>query len=166
MLFTIDQINPMLYRTAGFTLGCHILDDCDKDTYGLEQAVAFIKGIACLRIISTHSILHVQSYHYVYVQYFMMHYTFIVGTWMQPIYDYYITRHKVDSVVKDTGRFYHFPIEYVIRHPSISFLCGWPDNKYIVLNSNFLFSLSYFQPSVKILESIHLPYNTVYRIAE
>lgn len=53
MLFTIDQINPMLYRTAGFTLGCHILDDCDKDTYGLEQAVAFIKGIACLRILHT-----------------------------------------------------------------------------------------------------------------
>lgn len=44
MLYTIDKINPMLEHAAGFTLGCHILDDCDKDTYGLEQAVAFIKG--------------------------------------------------------------------------------------------------------------------------
>ncbi|XP_046460552.1 metabotropic glutamate receptor 2-like [Daphnia pulex] len=44
MLFTIDQINPNLSSTAGFTIGAHILDDCDKDTYGLEQAVAFIKG--------------------------------------------------------------------------------------------------------------------------
>ena len=46
MLFTIDQINPLLAQKVGFTLGCHILDDCDKDTYGLEQAVAFIKGIS------------------------------------------------------------------------------------------------------------------------
>ena len=45
MLYTIDQINPNLSSTAGFTIGAHILDDCDKDTYGLEQAVAFIKGI-------------------------------------------------------------------------------------------------------------------------
>ena len=45
MLFTIDQINPNLSSTAGFTIGAHILDDCDKDTYGLEQAVAFIKGM-------------------------------------------------------------------------------------------------------------------------
>jgi metabotropic X receptor len=44
MLFTIDQINPNLSSTTGFTIGAHILDDCDKDTYGLEQAVAFIKG--------------------------------------------------------------------------------------------------------------------------
>ncbi|KZS09840.1 Glutamate receptor, metabotropic [Daphnia magna] len=44
MLFTIDQINPILSSTVGFTIGAHILDDCDKDTYGLEQAVAFVKG--------------------------------------------------------------------------------------------------------------------------
>ena len=44
MLYTIDQINPILFKTAGFKIGAHILDDCDKDTYGLEQAVAFIKG--------------------------------------------------------------------------------------------------------------------------
>ena len=29
---------------SGVTLGTHILDDCDKDTYGLQQAVDFIKG--------------------------------------------------------------------------------------------------------------------------
>ena len=45
MLYTIDQVNPILLNTVGFTIGAHILDDCDKDTYGLEQAVAFIKGI-------------------------------------------------------------------------------------------------------------------------
>ena len=52
MLFTIDQINPVLEKTSGFTLGAHILDDCDKDTYGLEQAVAFIKGRAELIILT------------------------------------------------------------------------------------------------------------------
>ena len=44
MLFTLDEVNPVLQNSVGFTLGAHILDDCDKDTYGLEQAVAFIKG--------------------------------------------------------------------------------------------------------------------------
>ena len=44
MLYTIDQVNPILLNSAGFKIGAHILDDCDKDTYGLEQAVAFIKG--------------------------------------------------------------------------------------------------------------------------
>lgn len=44
MLYTIDQVNPILLNTVGFKIGAHILDDCDKDTYGLEQAVAFIKG--------------------------------------------------------------------------------------------------------------------------
>jgi len=28
----------------GVKIGAHILDDCDKDTYGLEMAVDFIKG--------------------------------------------------------------------------------------------------------------------------
>lgn len=59
MLFTIDQINPILSRTVGFTIGAHILDDCDKDTYGLEQAVAFIKGLA--NIYSTKTLLLVWS---------------------------------------------------------------------------------------------------------
>lgn len=42
MLYTLDVINSM--PDAPFTLGAHILDDCDKDTYGLEMAVDFIKG--------------------------------------------------------------------------------------------------------------------------
>jgi metabotropic X receptor len=35
----------------GVTIGAHILDDCDKDTYGLEMAVDFIKGrkVDCFR---------------------------------------------------------------------------------------------------------------------
>lgn len=52
MLFTIDQINPFLSRSVGFTIGAHILDDCDKDTYGLEQAVAFIKGKSIIQVIT------------------------------------------------------------------------------------------------------------------
>lgn len=42
MLYTLDVINSQPQRP--FTLGAHILDDCDKDTYGLEMAVDFIKG--------------------------------------------------------------------------------------------------------------------------
>jgi hypothetical protein len=45
MLYTLDRLNfgpePLLNN---ITLGAHILDDCDKDTYGLEMAVDFIKG--------------------------------------------------------------------------------------------------------------------------
>lgn len=43
MLYTLDRLNdsPLL---PNVTLGVHILDDCDKDTYGLEMAVDFIKG--------------------------------------------------------------------------------------------------------------------------
>ncbi|KAK9502125.1 hypothetical protein O3M35_012716 [Rhynocoris fuscipes] len=41
MLYTLDIINS---RSQHYTLGAHILDDCDKDTYGLEMAVDFIKG--------------------------------------------------------------------------------------------------------------------------
>lgn len=42
MLYTIDVLNSR--SDAKFKLGAHILDDCDKDTYGLEMAVDFIKG--------------------------------------------------------------------------------------------------------------------------
>lgn len=42
MLYTLDVVNNM--PGAAFTIGAHILDDCDKDTYGLEMAVDFIKG--------------------------------------------------------------------------------------------------------------------------
>lgn len=43
MLYTLDYVNksPLL---PDFKLGAHVLDDCDKDTYGLEMAVDFIKG--------------------------------------------------------------------------------------------------------------------------
>uniref|UniRef100_A0A6P7FKC2 Uncharacterized protein LOC114331274 n=1 Tax=Diabrotica virgifera virgifera TaxID=50390 RepID=A0A6P7FKC2_DIAVI len=45
MLYTIDQINAnKLIVLPNITLGAHVLDDCDKDTYGLEMAVDFIKG--------------------------------------------------------------------------------------------------------------------------
>lgn len=43
MLYTLDEINKM-QLLPNITLGAHILDDCDKDTYGLEMAVDFIKG--------------------------------------------------------------------------------------------------------------------------
>ncbi|KAM3962611.1 metabotropic glutamate receptor 2 [Aphomia sociella] len=44
MLYTLDIINNELKLLPGVTLGAHVLDDCDKDTYGLEMAVDFIKG--------------------------------------------------------------------------------------------------------------------------
>jgi len=48
MLYTIDYVNENMAKRGqwikGVRLGTHILDDCDKDTYGLEQAVDFIKG--------------------------------------------------------------------------------------------------------------------------
>lgn len=43
MLFTLDIINRGDIL-PNISLGAHILDDCDKDTYGLEIAVDFIKG--------------------------------------------------------------------------------------------------------------------------
>ncbi|KAG0444689.1 hypothetical protein HPB47_013503 [Ixodes persulcatus] len=44
MLFTLDWVNQQPDILPGFNLGAYVLDDCDKDTYGLEQAVDFIKG--------------------------------------------------------------------------------------------------------------------------
>ena len=50
MLYTIDHINAAAHARgeailpAGVSVGAHVLDDCDTDTYGLEQAVDFIKG--------------------------------------------------------------------------------------------------------------------------
>lgn len=44
MLYTLDRINADPAILPNITLGAHILDDCDKDTYGLEIAVDFIKG--------------------------------------------------------------------------------------------------------------------------
>lgn len=50
MLYTLDRINE-IGLLPNFTLGAHILDDCDKDTYGLEMAVDFIKGNVPLKYI-------------------------------------------------------------------------------------------------------------------
>lgn len=44
MLFTIDYVNRNTTILPNITLGAYILDDCDKDTYGLEQSIHFIKG--------------------------------------------------------------------------------------------------------------------------
>ena len=45
MLYTLDHINEKMKDfIPGIRLGALVLDDCDKDTYGLEQAVDFIKG--------------------------------------------------------------------------------------------------------------------------
>lgn len=43
MLYTLDKLNDRQI-VPGVKIGAHILDDCDKDTYGLEMAVDFIKG--------------------------------------------------------------------------------------------------------------------------
>lgn len=43
MLYTLDTLNKQEIM-PGVKIGAHILDDCDKDTYGLEMAVDFIKG--------------------------------------------------------------------------------------------------------------------------
>ncbi|CAG9859137.1 unnamed protein product [Phyllotreta striolata] len=43
MLYTIDRVNAN--GLLNVTLGAHVLDDCDKDTYGLEMAVDFIKAL-------------------------------------------------------------------------------------------------------------------------
>lgn len=44
MLYTIDWINNQTNFLSGIKLGAFILDDCDRDTYGLEQSIDFIKG--------------------------------------------------------------------------------------------------------------------------
>ena len=43
MLYTLDRINAMGI-IPGVTLGARIKDDCDRDIYGLEQSVDFIRG--------------------------------------------------------------------------------------------------------------------------
>lgn len=44
MLYTLDQINNDPDFLPGITLGVLAKDDCDRDIYGLEQAVDFIRG--------------------------------------------------------------------------------------------------------------------------
>lgn len=43
MLYTLDRINKG-NLLPNITIGAHVLDDCDRDSYGLEMAVDFIKG--------------------------------------------------------------------------------------------------------------------------
>jgi len=52
MLYTLDVVNAQ-NLIPNVRLGAHILDDCDKDTYGLEMAVDFIKGEFLRRIFPT-----------------------------------------------------------------------------------------------------------------
>ncbi|CAI9731269.1 metabotropic glutamate receptor 2-like [Octopus vulgaris] len=44
MLYTIDQINKDPDFLPGIRLGVLAKDDCDRDIYGLEQSVDFIRG--------------------------------------------------------------------------------------------------------------------------
>lgn len=44
MLYTLDFINQNEYLLPSVTLGILAKDDCDRDIYGLEQAVDFIRG--------------------------------------------------------------------------------------------------------------------------
>ncbi|KOX70660.1 Metabotropic glutamate receptor 2 [Melipona quadrifasciata] len=53
MLYTLDRLND-LEIVPGVKIGAHILDDCDKDTYGLEMAVDFIKGTYTHNILCTY----------------------------------------------------------------------------------------------------------------
>ncbi|KAI5751884.1 hypothetical protein M8J77_011796 [Diaphorina citri] len=46
MLYTLDVINAR--KDKKITIGAHILDDCDTDTYGLEMALDFIKDAESL----------------------------------------------------------------------------------------------------------------------
>ena len=44
MLYTLDYINKEPTLLPGVKLGILAKDDCDRDIYGLEQAVDFIRG--------------------------------------------------------------------------------------------------------------------------
>jgi len=48
MLFTVDKVNERQILPEPLKLGAYLLDDCDKDTYGLQMAVDFIKGKCAL----------------------------------------------------------------------------------------------------------------------
>merc|ERR550534_686761 len=38
MLYTLEKANQLVLKPIGIRLGGIILDDCDRDTYGLQQA--------------------------------------------------------------------------------------------------------------------------------
>ncbi len=42
-MYTVEKINEMNI-IPGVKLGARIKDDCDRDIYGLEQSVDFIRG--------------------------------------------------------------------------------------------------------------------------
>ena len=44
MLYTLDWINKNETLLPGIKLGILAKDDCDRDIYGMEQAVDFIRG--------------------------------------------------------------------------------------------------------------------------
>lgn len=50
MLYTLDKINEDSVLLPNITIGAHVLDDCDRDSYGLEMAVDFIKGTSIPKI--------------------------------------------------------------------------------------------------------------------
>jgi metabotropic X receptor len=49
MIFTVRKINE-LNLIPGVRLGARIKDDCDRDIYGLEQSVDFIRGASFLHV--------------------------------------------------------------------------------------------------------------------
>lgn len=51
MLYTLDVINADQKLLPGITLGVLAKDDCDRDIYGLEQAVDFIRGELVLLVL-------------------------------------------------------------------------------------------------------------------
>lgn len=60
MLYTLDTVNDRDI-VPGVKIGAHILDDCDKDTYGLEMAVDFIKGAYAISEHDNHIFLYVHN---------------------------------------------------------------------------------------------------------
>ncbi|GFR26914.1 metabotropic glutamate receptor 4 [Trichonephila clavata] len=44
ILFTLDKVNAEKDFLPGIKLGAYIMDDCNRDSYSLEQAVNFIQG--------------------------------------------------------------------------------------------------------------------------
>ncbi|GFY18033.1 metabotropic glutamate receptor [Trichonephila clavipes] len=44
ILYTIDKVNAEEEFLPGIKLGAYIMDDCNRDSYSLEQAVNFIQG--------------------------------------------------------------------------------------------------------------------------
>ena len=72
MLYTVDRVNSSpdgSVMPPGVKLGAYVLDDCDKDTYGLQQAVDFIKG-ALIRIVAlaSFSLFSIFPYYHVLVR--------------------------------------------------------------------------------------------------